>query len=108
MSPAFESTPSVPPPDEPTETLRPTAFLPWRQLALIAAYWFGISAIWGGYETFGQKQVWLLVGDDLKGTAIALFELLGGLIALAVVPTVGAISDAPASRTSRHFVSLIS
>jgi hypothetical protein len=89
-------------PAPPSEGARPTAILPGRQLALIAAYWFGISAIWGGYETFGQKQVWLLVGDDLKGTSIAILELMGGLIALAVVPTVGAISDYTTSRFGRR------
>lgn len=81
---------------------RPTQLLPPRQLALIAAYWFGISAIWGGYEQFGQKQVQLLVGDAFKGTAIGVLELLGGLIALAVVPTMGAVSDYTTSRWGRR------
>ncbi len=102
MTATLGSTADIPLLDEPAEGVRPTALLPWRQLALIAAYWFGISAIWGGYETFGQKQVWLLVGDAYKGTAIALLELMGGIVALAVVPTVGAISDYTTSRFGRR------
>ena len=37
-------------------------------------YWFGIQAIWGGYEAFGQKQVQLLVGESVKGTAIGILD----------------------------------
>ena len=46
MTTTLESTADIPLQDDPAEGLRPTALLPWRQLALIAAYWFGISAIW--------------------------------------------------------------
>jgi MFS family permease len=102
MTATLESVGDIPLAEEPAGDGRPTTLLPWRQLALIAAYWFGISAIWGGYETFGQKQVWLLVGEDLKGSAIAILELMGGLVALAVVPTVGAISDYTTSRFGRR------
>jgi MFS family permease len=81
---------------------RPKALLTGRQLGLISAYWFGISAIWGGYEQFGQKQVELIVGFHSKGTAVAILELVGGLIALAVVPTFGAISDYTTTRFGRR------
>jgi MFS family permease len=82
--------------------LRPTRLLPTRELALIAAYWFGISAIWGGYEQFGQKQLQLIAGDASKGVTIAVLEFVGALIAVAVVPTMGAISDYTTSRFGRR------
>ncbi len=44
------------------DSSRPTTLLPWRQLALISVYWFGINVVWGAYEGFGQKQVELIVG----------------------------------------------
>jgi MFS family permease len=82
--------------------LRPTRLLPWRQLALISLYWFGISAIWGGYEQFGQKQVELIVGQDSRGVNIAILELLGALVAIVVQPTVGVISDYTTSRFGKR------
>jgi MFS family permease len=81
---------------------RPTQLLPWRQLALISVYWLGISAIWGAYEQFGQKQVELAVGSASVGTAMAFLELLGGIVAILVVPTVGTISDYTVSRWGRR------
>ena len=81
---------------------RPTARLPWRQLAIISVYWFGISAIWGGYETFGQRQIELIVGRTPSGIVTGFLELLGGLMAVAVVPTVGTISDYTVSRWGRR------
>ena len=84
------------------EGARPTLRLPWRQLLLISAYWFGISAIWGGYEQFGQKQLELMVGVGSVGTVMSLLELLGGIIAILVVPTMGQISDYTVSRWGRR------
>ena len=46
---------------------RPTTLLPGRQLAVIAVYWFGLNAVWGAYEGFGQKQVELIVGRGSAG-----------------------------------------
>jgi MFS family permease len=89
-------------PDPVTEGERPTQLLPWRQLGLISIYWLGIGAIWGAYEQFGQKQVELAVGSDSVGTAMAFLELLGGIVAILVVPTFGTISDYTISRWGRR------
>jgi MFS family permease len=84
------------------ESSRPRALLPWRQLALISAYWFGINAVWGAYEGFGQKQVELLVGRDSTGLALGVLEALGALVAIAVQPTIGSISDYTTSRFGKR------
>jgi MFS family permease len=89
-------------PDPVVEGERPAQLLPWRQLVLISVYWLGISAIWGAYEQFGQKQVELAVGSASVGTAMAFLELLGGIVAILVVPTVGTISDYTVSRWGRR------
>ena len=81
---------------------RPAALLPFRQLALMAAYWFGINAVWGGYEWFGQTQVELMVGRDARGTVNGLMEGLGALVAVLVVPTIGTISDYTTSRFGKR------
>ncbi len=86
----------------PNESVRPTQLLPVRQLTLISVYWLGISAIWGAYENFGQKQVELMVGRDAVGAAMAGMELLGALVAILVVPTFGTISDYTVSRWGRR------
>ena len=72
---------------------RPTALLPWRQLGLISVYWFGINVVWGAYEGFGQKQLELIVGRGSVGSVMGPLELLGGLVAILTVPTVGSLSD---------------
>jgi MFS family permease len=81
---------------------RPTVLLPATQLFLMSAYWFGINAVWGGYEWFGQAQVELLAGTPARGTVTGILELLGALVAIAVVPTVGALSDFTTSRFGRR------
>jgi MFS family permease len=85
-----------------TARARPTRLLPLRQLALISVYWFGINAVWGGYEWFGQTQVELIVGQDSRGLTIGLLELLGALVPILVVPTVGSLSDYTTSRFGRR------
>ena len=82
-------------------TDRPPAF-PGGSSTIISVYWFGISAIWGGYETFGQRQIELFVGRDLSGLVNGFMELLGGLVAIAVVPTMGTISDYTVSRWGKR------
>jgi MFS family permease len=84
------------------ERFRPGALLPVRQLVLISVYWFGINAVWGGYEWFGQTQVELLAGRDARGLTNGLIEGLGALIPILVVPTVGAISDYTTSRFGKR------
>lgn len=43
-----------------------------------------------------------MVGRDSVGTVMSLLELLGGLVAIAVVPTIGSISDHTVSRWGRR------
>jgi len=86
----------------PLEETRPTLHLPWRQLLTITVYWFGIQAIWGGYEQFGQKQLELMVGRGSVGVAMAILELMGALVAIVVQPTVGTLSDYTISRWGRR------
>ena len=85
-----------------SQDTRPRALLPMRQLALISVYWFGINAVWGGYEWFGQTQVELIVGQGSRGLTIGLLEGLGALVAILVVPTVGALSDYTVSRFGKR------
>lgn len=86
----------------PPEVGRTAIHLPWSQLVLMSVYWFGIQAIWGGYETFGQEQVKLMVGEASKGTTIGLIESIGAMIALFVQPTAGVISDYTSTRWGRR------
>ncbi len=83
-------------------TARPTAMLPSRQLGLISVYWFGINAVWGAYEGFGQKQIELIVGKGSVGSVMGPLELLGGLVAILTVPTIGAVSDYTTSRFGKR------
>ena len=85
-----------------SQQARPRALLPLRQLALISVYWFGINAVWGGYEWFGQTQVELLAGQGSRGLTIGLIEALGALIPILVVPTFGALSDYTVSRFGKR------
>ncbi|HLA17079.1 MAG TPA: MFS transporter [Candidatus Limnocylindrales bacterium] len=87
---------------EPDEVGRPTAHLPWSQLVSMSVYWFGISAIWGGYEIFGQQRVEAFVGTDDRGAVMGYLESLGALVAILVVPTAGTISDYTVSRWGRR------
>ncbi len=85
---------------------RPTQRLPWRQLVQLSLYWFGLNAIWGGWEILNQERVPLLAGEDFAGRAMFLVELPMALVAILVQPTMGCISDytmtagVVASRTS--------
>ena len=81
---------------------RPSRLLPWGQLGLISAYWFGINAIWGAYEGFGQKQLELIVGKASVGSVMGPLELLGGLVAILTVPTIGSLSDFTTSRFGKR------
>ena len=85
-----------------TDATRPRALLPWKQQGLISVYWFGINAVWGGYEWFGQTQIELLVGQGSRGLTMGIVEGIGGLIPILVVPTAGAISDYTRSRFGKR------
>ncbi len=79
-----------------------TPLLPRSQLVAISVYWFGINALWGGYEIFGQYKVESFVGTATRGETMGYLELAVGLIAILVVPTIGTISDYLVSRWGRR------
>jgi MFS family permease len=85
-----------------SEQSRPRRLLPMRQLTLIAVYWFGINAVWGGYEWFGQAQIELIVGEAARGLTTGVLETLGAMVAILVVPTMGVISDYTSSRFGKR------
>jgi MFS family permease len=85
-----------------TVPTRPASLLPLRQLALISVYWFGLNAVWGGYEWFGQTQVELIVGQGSRGSIIGILETLGAMVAIVVAPTVGSLSDYTRSRFGKR------
>jgi MFS family permease len=88
------------PADEPRAEI--TARLPWSQLLAISIYWFGINALWGGYEIFGQARIEAFVPLDARGTVLGLLEFSVALVAILVQPTVGTISDYAATRWGRR------
>lgn len=93
------ATPEAPPGDV---YARPTRRLPWGQLVQISIYWFGINAIWGGWEVLNQEKVPALFGEAMTGRAMFPIELVAALVAIAVQPTVGCISDYTMSRWGRR------
>jgi Na+/melibiose symporter-like transporter len=76
--------------------------LPRGQLLAISVYWFGINAMWGGYEIFGQYKVESIVGTATRGTTMGLLELGGAIVSILVQPTIGTISDYTTSRWGRR------
>jgi MFS family permease len=78
------------------------ARLPWSQLLSVSIYWLGISALWGGYELFGQARVEGFVGLASRGAVMGYLEFMGALVAIAVQPTVGTISDYTITRWGRR------
>jgi MFS family permease len=68
----------------------------------LSAYWFGLSAMWGGVGIFGQHQVEVLAGPDLRGVLLGVTALLGGIVAIVVQPLAGALSDRTHGRWGRR------
>ena len=81
---------------------RPTERLPLRQLFQLSFYWLGINTIMGGLGVVVQKQIPALVPAPWDGPAIALQSVLTMLMAAAIQPTVGALSDYTISRWGRR------
>lgn len=79
-----------------------TPLLPRGQLLAISTYWFGINALWGGYEIFGQWKVERLVGVETRGETIGYVEFGAALVAVLVQPTIGTISDYLTTRWGRR------
>jgi MFS family permease len=76
--------------------------LPRSQLLSISIYWFGINALWGGYEIFGQQKVESFVGVATRGEVMGYLEFGAALVAILVQPTVGTISDYLETRWGRR------
>ena len=81
---------------------RPTERLPVRQLLQLSFYWLGINTIMGGLGVVVQTRIPALVAAPWDGPAIALQSVLTMLMAAAIQPTIGAISDYTISRWGRR------
>jgi MFS family permease len=81
---------------------RPTERLPLRELFQISLYWLGISSIMGGIGVVVQKQVPAMVPGAWQGPAIAFQSIVTMIMASAIQPTVGALSDYTISRWGRR------
>jgi MFS family permease len=82
---------------------RPTATLPLAQLFQLSVYWLGINAIWGALDgVILQARMPALVGEEATGVALAVAKIVAVLMAIAVQPTIGAISDYTVSRWGRR------
>ena len=84
------------------EGARPTEHLPTRQLLQLSFYWLGINTIMGGLGVVVQTRIPALVAAPWDGPAIALQSVLTMLMAAAIQPTVGALSDYTISRWGRR------
>ena len=81
---------------------RPLARLPLAQLLQVSFYWFGINALWGGWEIVGQARMPYLVDPAEAGRLMGLMEAVAVVVAILVQPTVGTISDYTVSRWGRR------
>ena len=81
---------------------RPTARLPLQQLYQLSIYWFGINAIWGGLNIVLQERIPALAGPGEAGRMLLAVDVFAVVIAVAVQPTVGSISDYTISRWGRR------
>jgi MFS family permease len=88
--------------DAQASTGRPLARLPLAQLIQLSAYWFGINAIWGGWEIIGQERMPRLVDPAEAGRLMGLMEATAVVVAILVQPTVGTISDYTVTRWGRR------
>jgi len=84
------------------EGARPTQILPLRQLLQLSVYWFGINSIMGGLGVVVQKRIPALVQAPWDGPAIAAQSVVTMLMAAAIQPTIGMISDHTISRWGRR------
>jgi MFS family permease len=84
------------------DAARPTERLPMRQLLQLSVYWLGINSIMGGLGVVVQKRIPLLVPQGWDGPAVAVQSVLTMLMAAAIQPTIGVISDHTVSRWGRR------
>ena len=82
---------------------RPSDRLPLRQLLAISIYWLGINAVAGAVFVQALPAISVrLLGEELGPSGFGIVAALGGLVAIAVQPTVGAISDHTITRWGRR------
>ncbi len=83
---------------------RPTKQLPRGQLIRISLYWLGISTVWSGILDIvnGRLQFGQLGVKGSEGLGALQIALIGTVIAIAVQPTVGSISDYTITRWGRR------
>ncbi len=82
---------------------RPTASLSMASLLRLSVYWLGLVAVFGGIGVILQERAKVLIDDPgVRFTTIGLVQLLGVLVAIAIQPTVGSLSDYTVSRFGRR------
>ena len=83
---------------------RPTKLLPIPQLIRISLYWLGLASIFTGLGQInvGRLEFTGIVEKGHTGEALFLVNILGALVAVAVQPTIGVISDYTTSRWGRR------
>jgi MFS family permease len=83
---------------------RPTAPLPRGQLVRLSLYWLGLSSIFAGLSAIlaGRLEFERLVEPGGEGSALFQMTVFGAVIAAAVQPTVGSLSDYTATRWGRR------
>jgi MFS family permease len=81
---------------------RPTRSLPLAQLLQISLYWFGLTVVWQGWEILGQERIEEFFDPTSAPAALGIMEAVAVIMAIAVQPTVGNISDYTISRWGRR------
>lgn len=83
---------------------RPTERLPVRELVRLSIYWLGLSSIFAGLTTIlaGRLEYDGLADAASAGRTLFGLTIGGAIIAMAVQPTIGSISDYTISRWGRR------
>jgi MFS family permease len=83
---------------------RPTRPLPLPQLIRLSLYWLGLSSIFAGLSQImqGRIQFGHLVPAGEEGRALFSINIVGSIVAIAVQPTIGSISDYTQTRWGRR------
>jgi MFS family permease len=86
-------------------TGRPTALLPKRELLRLSLYWLGLTSIFAGVNFILSARLefdGLVPDKDEAGRTLFLLTISGAVIAMAVQPTIGSISDYTMTRWGRR------
>jgi MFS family permease len=81
---------------------RPTRPLPMAQLIQVSLYWLGLTVVWGGWEVLGQERIEEFFDASIAPAALGVMEAIAVVMAIAVQPTVGNLSDYTISRWGRR------